>query len=220
MPPATSHPPSATRHLPPATPHLPPATWLLRVTDLKQYEYCPRVVYYEYCLPGVRPTTYKMEAGIAAQERVESLEERRSLRAYGVESGTRHFNISVTSEDLGCTGQVDLVIETEEAGEHCLIPVDFKLSRRKPGRNFKLQLACYALLLEEVWNLPVQRGVLYLIPRKQAVPVPITTRLRNDARRLLEQIRTMVLAQRMPPPTKARSKCVNCEFRRFCNDVL
>ena len=32
-----------------------PDIWLLRVTDLKQYEYCPRVVFYEYCLPGVRP---------------------------------------------------------------------------------------------------------------------------------------------------------------------
>lgn len=212
--------PPTTRHQPPATSHPPDDPWLLRVTDLKQYEYCPRVVYYEYCLPGVRPTTYKMEAGIAAQERVESLEERRGLRAYGVETGTRHFNISITSTELGCTGQVDLVIETEEGGARSLIPVDFKLSRRKPGRNFKLQLACYALLLEEAWNLPVARGVLYLIPRKQAVPVPITTRLRNDARRLLGQIRTMVLTQHVPPPTKARSKCVNCEFRRFCNDVL
>ena len=54
--------------------------WSLRVIDLKQYEYCPRIVYYEYCLPGVRPTTYKMAAGIAAQDRVNTLEERRGLR--------------------------------------------------------------------------------------------------------------------------------------------
>ena len=36
------------------------------VTDLKQYAYCPRVVYYTYCLPLLRPMTFKMERGIAS----------------------------------------------------------------------------------------------------------------------------------------------------------
>ena len=46
------------------------------VTDLKQYFYCPRVVYYTYCLPLLRPTTYKMEAGAVAHEEVGDLERR------------------------------------------------------------------------------------------------------------------------------------------------
>jgi len=196
--------------------------WLLRVTDLKQFDYCPRVVYYEYCRPGIRPTTYKMEAGIAAQDRVEELEKRRSLRAYGIENGTRHFNVSVRSIVLGLSGQVDLVIETDVVEEkpQRLVAVDFKQSRKKPGRHFKLQLACYALLLEEQWHLPVDEGYIYLIPTKQSVRVPITTRLRNDVRKHLKKIRTMIETEQMPPPTAQRSKCVNCEFRRFCNDVI
>jgi CRISPR-associated exonuclease Cas4 len=197
-----------------------PESWLLRVTDLKQYDYCPRVVYYEYCLPGIRPLTYKMEAGIAAQDRVTDLEERRSLRAYGIKEGERHFNVSVTSPLLGCTGQIDMVIDTAESGERRLMPVDFKLSRREPGHHFKLQLAAYALLLEEAWGVPVEQGALYLIPVKRVIKLPLTTRLRNEARRHLAQIRDMVQNQRVPPPTEQRSRCVNCEFRRFCNDVL
>ena len=50
---------------------------IFRVTDLKQYFYCPRVVYYAYCLPQVRPVTAKMEAGIEAQ--VEAEERYRNL---------------------------------------------------------------------------------------------------------------------------------------------
>ena len=38
--------------------------------------------------------------------------------------------------------------------------------------------------------------------------------------RQLLAIRQMVTAQRTPPPTPQRSRCVNCEFRRFCNDVV
>lgn len=194
--------------------------WKIRVVDLKQYEYCPRVVYYQYCLPGVRPTTYKMEAGIVAQERVNELEERRSLRAYGLTSGERHYHVAVSSEKLGCTGQVDMVIETRDGGLHRLLPVDFKLSRRQPGRHFQLQLACYAMMLEDAWGLPVQEGAIYLIPSKRVIKVAVTNRLRHAAIRHLLEIHGMVHAQQMPNATRQRAKCVNCEFRRFCNDVV
>ena len=53
-----------------------------RVTDLKQYVYCPRILYYHTCLPRVRPTTYKMEASIEAHALEPDRERRRSLRAW------------------------------------------------------------------------------------------------------------------------------------------
>jgi len=197
------------------------AEWLLKVTDLKQFAYCPRIPYYHYCLPEVRPTTYKMDAGIRAQDRAEELERRRSLRAYGLTEGERYFNVSIASGQLGVSGQIDLVIRHTVNGEERLTPVDYKLSRREPGRHFKLQLACYALLLEEAWQLPVEDGFLYLIPARRAVRVPVTTRLRNDVRRQLAEIRELVLAERMPTVSaRQRSRCVDCEFRRFCNDML
>jgi len=195
--------------------------WLVRVTDLKQWAYCPRVVYYQYCLPGIRPITFKMEMGIEAQDRVEGLEDRRSLRAYGVSEGVRHFNVSVVSHRLQCTAQVDMVIETElAAGDRQLVIVDFKLSRREPGRNFKLQLACYGMMLAEAWGIPANRGYIYLIPQRRAEEVIFTPRLRRDAETLLAEIRRTVLAQRTPEATSQRQRCVDCEFRRFCNDVF
>lgn len=195
-------------------------SWLLRVTDLKQYEYCPRVVFYEYCMPGVRPTTYKMEAGIAAQDRVESLEKRRSLRAYDLVDGVRHFNVSVRSASLHCSGQIDLVVESKNRDGRVLTPIDFKLSRREPGPHFKLQLACYAMMLEETWHAPVATGYIYLIPRRQSIRVAIEPRLRKRAQRALGEIRTMIKNERMPAPTRHRQRCIDCEFRRFCGDTL
>ena len=194
--------------------------WLLQVTDLKQFAYCPRIVYYRYCLDRVQPVTYKMTAGIGAQDRVEALEERRSLRAFGVQEGKRHFNVSVSSNRLGASGQIDLVVETGSGAGRRLIPVDFKLSRREPGRHFKLQLACYALLLEETWDAPVEEGYIHLIPTRKSVGVKMTTRLRRDAQRQMAEIRELIRAERMPEPTARRSRCVDCEYRRFCNDVL
>lgn len=194
--------------------------WLLRVTDLKQYAYCPRIVFFEHCLPGVRPTTFKMQHGIEAQDRVEELEKRRSLRDYGLADGERHFNVSLVSPRLGCVAQIDLVVEYGRGTERRFLPVDFKMSRREPGRHFKLQLACYGMLLEENWQAPAPEGVIYLIPVKRSVRVVLDKRLRLDAEKMLVAMRGMIEREAMPPPTAQRSRCVDCEFRRFCNDVL
>jgi len=39
---------------------------MLRVTDLKQWAYCRRIVYYQQRMPGVGKPTYKMEEGKTA----------------------------------------------------------------------------------------------------------------------------------------------------------
>lgn len=194
----------------------------LEVTDLKQYAYCPRIVFYHYCLPDVRPVTFKMQAGIAIGDDESEREARRSLRAYGLTEGERFFDVRVRSEALGIRGRIDLVIalpdRADPSGE--LIPVDYKLSERAPGKHFKVQLATYALLLESAWERPVRRGFLYLIPDRRAVAVPITPALRRQALRSLDEIRTMIAGETMPEPPASRRPCLSCEFRRFCNDVI
>lgn len=197
----------------------PPFT--LRVTDLKQYTYCPRILYYHTVLPAVRPVTYKMEAGIDAHTGVQRREKRRSLRTYGLQSGQRRLNLPLFSTTLGLSGELDLLIETEEE----LIPVDFKNARlrgRRPGDNFRLQLTAYGRLLEETWpgEQAVRRGFLYFIPEREAVTVSFTAALRRRLDDALHEMKAIALEQRVPPSTKRRRRCVDCEFRRFCNDVL
>ncbi len=194
---------------------------LFRVVDLKQYIYCPRLVYYHHCLPDVRPTTYKMEAGLAAQDKEELREARRSLRVYGLKRGECESNVYLESEALGLKGQVDLMIKTDDnpLGEPELIPVDYKLSSRRPGLHFKLQLMAYGLLLQEAYRLPVKRGFLYAIPQRRAVEVAFTPALHSKLNQALIEMQEIANKEFMPLPSKQRAKCEVCEFRRFCNDV-
>lgn len=190
-----------------------------QVTDLKQWAYCPRILYYHLCLPGVRPTTYKMEAGAEAGQAAEGHERRRTLAAYGLARGERHFSVRLTSERWGLRGEVDMVIESEENGEPEIIPVDYKFAR-KGGPHFRLQLAAYAVLLEENWGVRVRRGFLYYIPLRRAEAVRINARLRTQLDAALAEMRAMLLREQMPAATRQLRKCVSCEFRRFCNDVI
>jgi CRISPR-associated exonuclease Cas4 len=195
------------------------STFPIRVSDLKQWAYCPRVWYYHHCLPDVRPITYKMQHGAEAGLHTEELEQRRSLRVYGLTRGQRTFNVALTLARLGLRGSADMVIDTDERGERELIPVDFKESKLA-GDHVKLQVAAYGVMLEEMLSIPVRRGFLYLIPLRQAEEIVIDKRLRKKVEAALLGMQQVVLRETMPPPTSQLSKCAVCEFRRFCNDVM
>jgi CRISPR-associated exonuclease Cas4 len=186
------------------------------VTDLKQFAYCPRVVYYSYCLPLIRPTTYKMQAGQEAHQAEKGREQRRSLRVYGLKEGERIFDLWLESQELGLRGRVDMAVRI---GDREAIPVEYKDSPGRAGSHLERQLAAYGLMLEETWGLPVKRGFLYFIPQRRSKEVPLTAKLFEQVRETVEAMRRMVEREAMPPPTRQRRKCVACEFRRFCNDI-
>jgi len=194
---------------------------MFTVTDLKQYAYCPRIVYYHHCLPDIRPITYKMEAGREAGASEEVRELRRSLRPYGLQRGRRHLDVWLSSQRWGLRGRADLVIDTDDnpTGERELIPVDFKLSPGRMGLNLRLQILAYGVMLEETWGVTSRRGFVYFIPRRRAVEVSFTPELRARFEASLTVMRDIVIRERMPPPTRSRGRCQVCEFRRFCNDV-
>ena len=198
---------------------------IFTVTDMKQYTYCPRIVFYTYCLPLLRPTTYKMEAGIAAHERAEKRERRRTLAAYGLKEGKRHFDVQVASQALGLRGKIDMVIEVGEGKEREWIPrewipVDYKQSTRRTGQHIRRQLAAYGLMLEETRGGVARRGFVYSLVTRKAEEIVLTGRLRREVRAVVAAMREMVEREAMPGPPRSRRPCVNCEFRRFCNDVL
>jgi CRISPR-associated exonuclease Cas4 len=188
--------------------------WLFTVTDLKQYMYCPRILFYQTCLPDVRPVTYKMQDGVQAHADERQRASRRSSRWYGLPDGERRFDVWVQSSTLGLSGQIDEVVQTPSE----IIPVDYKMAQRI-GQHYKIQLAAYAMMLEEAYQTQVRRGIIYLIPTRKANEVPISRTLRQQVQSTVETMRAIAEHETMPDPTEWRQRCTDCEFRRFCNDV-
>jgi CRISPR-associated exonuclease Cas4 len=188
----------------------------LRVSDVRQFEYCPRGVFYDYVMPVDRVTSYKMEHGQKAEEAVGRLEKRRALRRYGLADATRRFHVNLTSERLGLTGRVDMILETPEA----VYPLDFKETTEGIRQSHKLQLCAYGLMLEENMGRPAPFGFVYLIPSDKVVKVAFDEALRRQTIETVNEIRRFIAEERMPDPTPLRAKCVECEFRNYCGDVF
>ncbi|MBV9300659.1 MAG: CRISPR-associated protein Cas4 [Acidobacteriaceae bacterium] len=188
---------------------------LIAVTDLKQWVYCPRIVYYHRVMPAVGKPTFKMREAIAAQELIEGLEMRRCLKEYGFENARRRFNVWLSDEILSLSGKADLVLEAAEE----IAVVDFKLTSGEPGENQRTQLAGYSLLAEKAYGLPARRAFLYRIPDNRVFAVEITVKLRDAVRAAVEGIRALERTEWMPAATPVRARCTECEFANYCADV-
>jgi CRISPR-associated exonuclease Cas4 len=194
----------------------------IEVSDIKQWRYCPRVVWYTYCLPSIRPKTDLMRQGAASHRAEEDREERRSLRTYGLKSGERFFHVYLRSERLGVRGILDLAIAIPNRSDPAakVVVVYYKDSEQKAGPHFKLQVGAYALLIEDAWGLPVETGWIYHIPLRKAEKVPISPQLRQNVLETIAAVQKAIQTEALPAPPTSRAMCVNCEFRRFCNDVV
>lgn len=188
----------------------------IRVNDLKQFAYCPRIVFYQYTMPVDRRATFKMEHGKSVEVRMEDLEKRRRLREYGLAEGTRQFQVSMRSPRLGLSGRVDLLIETVDG----MFPVDFKDTTAAVHHNHRVQLCAYAILIEETFRRPARVGFIYRVPRNDVTAVEMTPALRTETLQAIEAIRTLIRSELMPDPTTVRSRCTDCEYRNYCGDVF
>lgn len=190
-------------------------TFFLNVSDIKQFFYCPRIVYFTYVLPVERKVTVKMAEGAQAHLEAARLEGRRTLRAFGLEEGTRYFRTALVSERLGLKGVLDMHIASP-AG---YFPVEFKDSCRPLAAGHKYQLAAYVLLLEDHYGRPVRGGFVYFLPRRTLRYVEVTPGMRLYVKGVLGKIRRLVEGQTFPGATLQRGRCRDCEYRNYCGDV-
>ncbi|MBI2891857.1 MAG: CRISPR-associated protein Cas4 [Nitrospirae bacterium] len=188
---------------------------ILRVADLRQYAYCPRVVYFTYVQPLDRQPTYKMKEGNSAESKTIPTERRRTLARYELPQGVRTFGVSLSSPRIGLSGKLDLLIEAE--GRY--YPVEFKTTRPSVFPNMRCQLAGYALLVEERSGTPVESGFIQFLPSGRTFPVDLPSTLKAETRGLVETMRRMIEREEMPEPTPRQQRCADCEYRNFCGDV-
>jgi CRISPR-associated exonuclease Cas4 len=187
----------------------------LTVSDIRQFAYCQRVVYFTYVQPLERPTTYKMQHGTSTEDRTDALERRRTLQRYGIREGQRLFDHWLRSEAMQLSGRADLLI----IGPEAIWPVEYKETAGGVSRNHRLQVTAYAMMAEEQFGLPAPSGFVCRLPDGMLWRVSTLGQWRQQVTQTLQRIREMIDHERFPDPPGERGKCVDCEFRRFCADV-
>lgn len=185
------------------------------VNLIRQWCYCPRVVYYMEMIstPIYRPAWVKQGEDFHELER--KLWQRRNLSRFNLESGTVYHNIKLKDEDLGLHGISDMAIETEEA----VYAVEFKLSVSNKKKGDQLQLTAYAMLLEK--HLSKLSSVGFLVGKGKVLhTIEIDTNKRKEVIEIVNKIRKMLQNGLKPQSSATVVQCCTCEYINFCNDRL
>lgn len=185
----------------------------LRINELKNFVYCPRISYYALCLRIDRETDLS-RTGIVEEQATKKRMQRRKQALHALMEGRRHFDFAVVSHHYRLVGRLDEVIETDEG----VYLVDYKDSERDYG-YWGLQMLAYSLCMQEAKH-KVKGMYIYSIPKRQYHEIQVKA---TDLRRLQESLAALeriLTDERCPPPVSQIGKCRSCQYLRFCNDVL
>jgi CRISPR-associated exonuclease Cas4 len=193
-----------------------PAALPLTVTHLLEHLYCPRFTYFEYALgvperQGKRPLVLKGRQVHEEHRRTNPHYLRKKL---GVVK--RQFDVSLDSPALGVRGSVDEVLTLADG---TMAPLDYKFAEapRTVYQNQKMQSALYALLIQEVFGVPVRLGYLcYVRSKHRIVELDHTEEDYATVRRVLAEILEVIRTGVFPPATVWKARCRDCCYRNIC----
>jgi len=194
---------------------------MVTVSDVKQYLYCPRIIYFDHVLHVPKPFDLKLSVGKEKHDTITSKEKRRKGALFYdplLDHSDKLFKVELESERLGLRGVLDYLIKTEKE----YIPVDYKFGFSKKGGvhlNHKYQLAAYSLLVEANFDTIVRRGYIHYSKDQINVKIDFNDDLRKRTLKLISDIKNIVEKEIEPSGTRMTARCVDCEYQRYCQSM-
>jgi CRISPR-associated exonuclease Cas4 len=189
---------------------------LLTPTDLLQYCYCPRFIYFERVLmiPERQEKRFKVQKGrkVHTQRALRN----RDYKRRKLDVVEKKVEVPIKCEELGFRGEVDEVLFLAD-GTAC--PLDYKYAEWK-GRiwiSHRLQNVLYGLMIREAFDRPVTRG--YLVFTRSKSHVKEVEHGDKDVQRVMEareEILRIIRTGYYPDGTRWEARCGDCCYRNIC----
>jgi CRISPR-associated exonuclease Cas4 len=132
---------------------------------------------------------------------------------YDVAKGVKLLRaLPVFSDRLGLNGKCDIV---EQHPGGTLLPVEFKLGKRRKWENDDAQLCAQALCLEEMFTTTIPRGAVFHADSKRRREVEFTPELRALTEATIAELHAL-LASTTIPRAEYREACEECSLYEIC----
>ena len=183
-------------------------------THIKDYAFCPTILYHKYVRGVIEPKTPLMEEG-----RLQYLKDAKGSRERTTLLNSRRikvekmlFSYKLTSNKHKIHGIADTIYWTNNK-MHIL---EIKYSNlRKPMPGHIYQTAAYALMAEETFKQPAYKIIIYYKPAKKWIEKRYTNQLRAYTIKIIQKTREILEGEEIPE-IKWRHQCRSCWYRKFC----
>ena len=125
-------------------------------------------------------------------------------------------DVYLTSRNLKLVGRIDEVLffENNKAS-----PLDYKFAEweGKIYKTHKIQQTLYALLIEEYFNVLVERAFLvYTRSKNHLEEITITKNMKKLGKMIVEEIFDILNLNYFPKGTTYKKRCEDCTYRNLC----
>lgn len=184
-------------------------------TEVVEYNFCPRFIYFMNVLaiPQYEERRYMVQRG--REEHAKRLVRNKAYLWKKIGCVDRQSDVLLESERLGLRGLVDEIVTLADGS---LAPVDFKYADSGTlYRSHRLQIYCYALLIEECFEKAVHKGyIFYIRGGCTQEEVSFGALARQQTRKDIAAILEIIQREKLPRPTKSRSRCADCTYKNIC----
>lgn len=179
-----------------------------------EFLYCPRYTYFEYVLgvPQFEEKYYKVMKGRQIHD--EKLEQNKDYLRKKIGVKEKYLDVYLTGNFL--RGVVDEVLVLEDDS---MAPLDYKFAEFKEilFQTYKTQACCYALLIEENFQKPVNKGFLvFTRSNNKLFEIEINMEDKGKVDDSIKEIIKIIDENYYPKSTKDKLKCVECTYKNIC----
>lgn len=191
-------------------------TPMLTPSEVIEHIYCPRFTWFMNVqkIPQHEDTRFKVLKGREVHRR-RATENRNYLRRK-IGAVRREIDVYLASPELRLRGIVDEVLWLKD-GTMASLDYKYTESRDHVFKTHETQITIYSMLIEAVYQQPVNRGyVAYVRDGNQLLEVPITTESKENVRCIVEQIFAIIRSCKLPARATSRLRCEDCCYKNIC----
>ncbi len=200
---------------------------LIPARMLNEFAYCPRLAYLEW-VQGEFADNLDTIEGRFAHRRVDRPsnapvpdppvpDATDALAPNAADDSVLHSrSVMLSAPGEGLIAKIDLM----EFSSASVLPVDYKRGKvpSVPGNAYEpeqVQLCAQGLILREN-GYHCEGGIIYFVESRRRVSIPFDDALVQRTRELVEQLRTVAAAGKLPPPLVDSPKCPRCSLVGIC----
>ncbi|MCL4387456.1 CRISPR-associated protein Cas4 [Patescibacteria group bacterium] len=186
----------------------------LNATDLMNYLYDPRILYFVHVLKIPQATTTKELEGRQKYEEFEKKSKRNKI-IKELPYLPKIYNVYLASKENGFATKIDCVAIDKERKEAYPIQIKYSFKPQALYRTQKFQLVMEAMLIKERLGYKVPYGFIKFLKSSDFVKVWITDEFCLHFLQIFSEIKSIIKEEKLPRPTPYKKKMIDSCYKNI-----
>lgn len=184
-------------------------------SEIIEFLYCNRFIYFMKCL-GIRQyEENRIKVQLGREKHIQKNNTNVKYVRKRINGLSKFQEVNLISKEYKLKGRVDEVYLLKDG---TYAPLDYKFAeyKEKEFLTYKIQMALYSLMIEEIYNCKVNKFYLVYIRSKNLIKeIEFDELLRKKAVNVIKDY-IDVLKGVFPKGTKYKARCVDCCYENLC----